>query len=789
MNYSVTKRNGRVVQFNPAKLRARIKNAAHGLKVNIDDVFVQTVQGITDGMNTSQLDTLVAMTAANMVSTHPDYASLAANVSISRHNKEVEPNYDKLTEQLYEIGILNQEYYEKKRGYGGLDGYINYDRDFHFNYFGWKSLESLYLLTNGEGNVVERPQHMYMRCAITLSYDLESCIKLYENFSKHLIALASPIMINAGTKVGNMVSCELHDIAADSKEGLLETFSDLCNASARASGLGLSASKIRSGKSRLSNGGKAAGLLKYEKILNEGMRFFDQSGRRPGSVSIYVEPWHMDIEDHINAKLPSGAEENRARDIFTALWIPDLFMKRVIANEHWTLVCPNEVLKAGFKPLWSIFGSEFENEYTAIENAFLEGKIPAKVINARDLWQKIIKAQIESGVPYMAYKDHVNYKNPQSNIGIITSQNLCIEVCLYHDPNTVATCILSSVPLQKYVHKEEDGNSYFDFELMGKVVQDQIFALNQLINTNNFSTEKAKRGAEEQRALGIGVQGMADMLAMLDLHFDHPDAVSLNKKIFECIYFNALKGSNKYAKKFNVVYPYYKGSPISNGVFQFDMWGYDRSKLTFDWNGLEQEIKKYGVANSTVTALMPTASSARPIGSNECFEPFFSNIYTRRTKDGEYMIINHHFINDLSEMGLWNETVKNYMIRLNGSIADIPFNDIVGEDYEIYKDRLNYLVKKYRTVYEYKQKSLIDLSADRAPFIDQSQSLNIFMESPNMASLSSSHFYAWEKGLKTGMYYLRSRGIKVNNSHLAITSSAKAQEVKDDNNIGCIGCE
>ncbi len=784
MNYNVIKRNGRTVQFNPNKLRNRIKIASENLNVNYDEVFVQVVQGIVDEMSTQQLDDLVAMTAANMVSSHPDYAKLAARIAISRHNKEVEGNFDLLTEQLKAEGIISQWYYDKKKEYGDLNSHIDYDRDFNFDYFGWKSLENLYLLTDGSGNISERPQHLYMRCAITLSHDLKSCLELYDAISNHKIALASPIMINAGTQIGNMISCELHEIADDSKEGLIETFSDLCNASARASGLGLAASKIRSSKSHLSNGGKAAGLLKYEKILNEGMRFFDQSGRRPGSVSIYIEPWHMDIEDHINAKLPSGAEEMRARDIFTALWIPDLFMERVQNDAHWTLVCPNEVIKAGFKPLWGIYGKQFEDEYIKIENAVLEGKMPAKVVNARDIWHKIIKAQIESGVPYMAFKDHVNYKNMQSNIGVITSSNLCIEIELFHDKDTVATCILSSIPLQKYVNGADE--KFFDFDELGNIVQKQVYALNKLIDVNHYSTKKAEKGAKEQRALGIGVQGMADAFAMMDLYFDHPKAIELNAKIFECIYYNSLVASKNYAKEFNIRYPYYEGSPISMGIFQFDMWGINKEDLNYDWENLSNEIKKYGVANSTLTALMPTASSARPIGSNECFEPFFSNIYTRRTKDGEYMIINNYLVDDFIKMGIWGEELKNRLIRSNGSLKDVPFKELMGDKYELYEDRINHLILKYRTVFEYKQRDLIDLSANRAPFVDQSQSLNIFMENPNMKKLSSSHFYAWKKGLKTGMYYLRSKAIEVNNKHLAINNTI---DVKDDTKISCIGCE
>lgn len=789
MNYTVQKRNGRVVQFNPNKLRDRIKNASNNLTVNYDNIFVQVTQGIVNGMTTTELDNLVATTSANLVSIHPDYGKLAAYISISRHHKDVELNFDDLTDRLYDTKILNDAYYDKKNSYGNLNEFIDYQRDFNFDYFGWKSLEQLYLLKHTDSIIAECPQHMYMRCAIALSHDKASCLKLYNNFSNHFIALASPIMINAGTKIGNMISCELHELVEDSKEGLLETFSDLCSASAKASGLGLAASKIRSGKSLLSNGGKAAGLLKYEKILNEGMRFFDQSGRRPGSVSIYIEPWHLDIEDHINAKLPSGAEEMRARDIFTALWIPDLFMKRVEEDAHWTLVCPNEVIKAGFKPLWSIYGEEFEKEYVAIENAFLEQKIPAKIVNARDLWQKIIKAQVESGVPYMAFKDHVNHKNMQSNIGVITSSNLCIEIELFHDKNTVSTCILSSIPLQKYVELNS-GENCFNFEKMGEIVQEQVYALNQLIDINQYSTLKAKKGAEEQRAIGIGVQGFADVLAMLDLYFDHPEVESLNKKIFECIYYNALLASNNYAKEKGIIYPYFNGSPISKGVFQFDMWDIDRNSLYYDWKALECDIKKYGIANSTLTALMPTASSARPIGSNECFEPFFSNIYTRRTKDGEYMIVNSHLINDFIEMGIWDENMKNMLVQYNGSLKTIPFEEILQDKYDIYKDRIEHLKLKYRTVYEYSQRHLIDLCADRAPFIDQSQSMNIFMENPTQKTLSSSHFYAWKRGLKTGMYYLRSRSIQVNNKHLAISSTvAPVLPLVNDTDIGCLGCE
>lgn len=769
----IIKRNNQKVDFNPNKILQRIKKQSEGLKVNSDEIFVKVVAGIADNMTTKQLDDLIAMTAESMCYLHPDYSKLAGNICISRLHKETEESYSKSIKKLKELDIITDDFYNIVRDNRDvIQKALDYDRDFYFDYFGWNRLKDIYLLKNGN-TVIERPQHMYMRVALNTTYTIEEAIEYYHKLSKHEISPATPIMINAGTHTGQLASCHLSMVKSDDTEGLLHTFGNICVSSSKAEGIGLAVHNIRSRKSPIGKeGGLAGGVLKYLKIVNEGLRFWNQRGKRAGSCAVYIEPWHKDIVDVLEIKLPTGKDENRARDLFTALWIPDLFMKAVKNDSDWYLFCPNDILKAGLKPFHEIYSDEFENEY----NKAVELGIGEKV-KAKDIWLKILESQIETGSPYMTFKDHVNKKTNQQNIGTIKSSNLCSEIMQLSDSQTVAICTLSSIPVQKYVKTDENGKTYFDFQLLYKNVKLVTRSLNKVIDINNYSTVEGRKGATEQRAIGIGIQGLADTFAMLNYNFISPESKQLNKDIYETIYYAALTASNELAKEHNQTYKYYEGSPISKGIFQFNMWGLEDEDLSglWDWKTLRENILKYGVRNSLVTTQMPTASSASVIGSNEAFEPFNSNIYVRKVIGGEFAVINKHMVQDLEKEGLWNEYLAKEIVAKSGKINEIP----------VIPDNIK---EKYKTVYEIPQSKLIEMSADRAVFIDQSQSLNIFMENPTVGKLTSSHFKSWELGLKTGMYYLRSKPIEFKGKHLAVETKNEIQTNDNNSEFSCDGC-
>jgi ribonucleoside-diphosphate reductase alpha chain len=539
--------------------------------------------------------------------------------------------------------------------------------------------------------------------------------------------------------------------------------------SSKAEGIGLAVSNIRSKETNVGNSnGKSGGILKYLKIVNEALRFWNQRGKRPGSCAVYIEPWHKDIYDVLDIRKKTGDENLRARDLFSALWIPNNFMKAVEENGDWYLFCPHDIKKAGLKPFYEIYGKEYEEEY----NKAVEMGLGTK-IKAHDLWLKIIESQIETGMPYMCFKDHANEKSNQKNMGVIHSSNLCSEIIQVTDAKTTAICTLTSIPVQKFVI-----NSEYNFEELGRVTRSITKSLNIAIDVNEYSTKEGRKGGLEQRALGIGIQGLADTFAMLKLPFTSHEARLLNKNIFETIYFNALKQSCDLAKETGLTYHFYEGSPISQGIFQWEMWGVKEEELSglFDWSQLREDIKKYGVRNSLVTTCPPTASSARVIGSNEAFEPFTSNLYVRKVTGGEFAMVNKHLVKDLENEGLWNRTILNELIKNDGSVQNIP---VVSQEL---KDR-------YKTVWEMSQKSLIEMSAERAPFVDQSQSLNIFFDTPTVGKLTTSHTLAWKLGLKTGQYYLRSQPVEMKAKHLAIDTAKQSEPQKPkDSQFECFGC-
>ena len=765
----VVKRNGQKIDFNPNKILLRIKKQSNGLKVNPDELFLKVTQGIADNMTTNEVDDLISIVAESLSMNHPDYSILASNISISKLHKETEDNFMKATKKQYNAGLLNEFYYNKvKENIELIESVIDYKRDFNFDYFGWCSLKDIYLLKTKDGQLVERPQQLYVRVALMVTNNADDFKEKYNDLSNQKESPATPIKINIGTKIGQIASCNLSIVPDDSTEGLLEMLGRISISSSKAEGIGLAVSNIRSRETNVGNSdGKAGGIFKYLKVVNEALRFWNQRGKRPGSCAIYIEPWHKDIFDILDMRKKTGDESLRARDLFSALWIPDNFMRAVEENTDWYLFCPHEIKVAGLKPFYEIYGIEYEEEY----NKAVELGIGTK-IKAQDLWKKILEAQIESGMPYMCFKDSANIKSNQKNFGVIHSSNLCGEIFENTSADTTAICTLTSIPVQKFVI---DG--IYDYNELGRVARSITKSLNIALEINEYSTEEGRKGGLEQRALGIGIQGLADVFALLKLPFTSPEARQINKNIFETIYFNALTESCRLAKESGLTYTYYEGSPISQGVFQWEMWGIKEENLSgmYDWKGLREDIIKYGVRNSLVTTCPPTASSARVIGSNEAFEPFTSNLYVRRVTGGEFAMVNKHLVRELEEAGIWNRETLQELMKNDGSVQNIP---TINED----------IKERYKTVWEISQKALIEMSADRGPFIDQSQSLNIFFSTPTVGKLTTSHTLAWKLGLKTGQYYLRSESVDNKAKHLAIDMEKNKPVKPEDSQFECFGC-
>ncbi len=777
MSLKITKREGDDVAFNPQKIYQRIKRASKGLNVNSDEIFIKVITSVpTEGLvTTKELDKLIYEIAAAYTGSHHDYSRLASSVAISSYHKETSDSFSETMKFLCDEGIVNDKLIEIINNYGSdkIDSVINHDNDYNFDYFAWRSLQEMYLLKTPKGKVVERPQHMYMRVALWVTNTFEEAVDYYQSLSNQLVSKATPIMINAGTKVPQLASCVLHYNNSDSRQGLLESFSDISTYSSDAAGIGLCMSNIRSKESRInSSGGFAGGLLKYLKIVNEGLRFFNQQGRRPGSAAIYLEPWHKDIMDLLDIKKNTGAEELRARDLFTSLWIPDNFMNAVRNNSDWYLFCPNDILNAGIKPLQECFGDEYEENYNKAVQMGL-----GKKVSAQNIWNKIIESQVETGVPYLCSKDSANRKTNHQNIGVIKQSNLCNEIYQYTDEETTAICTLSSMVLKNFIVSGK-----FDYQLLFDEVRKVVRALNNVIDKNNYSTEKGLKGGLEQRAIAIGTQGLADVFYLMDYIFTSEEAKKLNKNIFETIYLAAITESNQLCKdgKYKP-YKFFEGSPMSKGIFQFDMWGLKETELFWPeskWMELKDSVEKYGVCNSLFTAQMPVASSAKITGSFEMTEPAHSALFNRRVVGGEIMIVNKYLINDFEKLGIWCEDLKNEIILNEGSIQNINFNtylDVEDKNHSKKVERIEYLIDKYKTIWEISQRELINMAADRAPFVDQSQSMNIYMSNPTLSKISSSHFHSWEKGLKTLCYYVRTKAISTGAKHLAVDISKSIQ--------------
>ena len=774
MSLKIIKRGGDTVPFNPQKIYNRVKRASKGLNVNSDEIFIKVITSVpTEGqVTTKELDKLVYEIAASYTGSHHDYSRLASSVAISSYHKDTNDSFSQTMIELYEDGVINEKLIETIKEYGEdtIDAAINHENDYNFDYFAWRSLQEMYLLKKPNGKVIERPQHMYMRIALWVTSNITDALEYYKSLSNQLISKATPIMINSGTKVPQLASCVLHYNDADSRKGLLDTLTDISTFSSDAAGIGLSMSNIRSKESRISSsGGYAGGLLKYLKIVNESLRFFNQQGRRPGSAAIYIEPWHKDIIDLLDIKKNTGAEELRARDLFTSLWIPDNFMRAVKNNTDWYLFCPNDIKKAGLKPLQECYGDEYEEVYN---QAVLMGL--GKKVKAQDIWSKVIESQVETGVPYLCSKDNANKKTNHQNIGVIKQSNLCNEIYQYTDEETTAICTLSSMVLKNFIKSGK-----FDFELLFTEVRKVVRSLNKVIDINNYSTEKGRKGGLEQRAIAIGTQGLADVFYLMDYIFTSEEAKKLNKDIFETIYYAAIYESNQLCMNGKYEqYSFFKGSPMSKGIFQFDMWGLDDSNLSgmWDWNKLKKNVSEYGVCNSLFTAQMPVASSAKITGSYEMTEPAHSAIFNRRVVGGEIMIVNKYLISDFEKIGIWSEDLKNEIIMNEGSIQNINFNNYLDPEDKNYNKkvkRIEHLIPKYKTIWEISQKQLIDMAADRAPFIDQSQSMNIYMSNPTLSKITSSHFHSWESGLKTLCYYVRTKAISTGAKHLAMDISKR----------------
>jgi ribonucleoside-diphosphate reductase alpha chain len=773
MSLKIKKRSGDdESSFNPQKIYNRIKKASKGLNVNSDEIFIKVITSVpTEGViTTKELDKLIYEIAASYTGSHHDYSRLASSVAISSYHKETAESFSMTMSILNGMGIINDKLMETIKQYGEekIDSIINHENDYNFDYFAWRSLQEMYLLKTSDGVAIERPQHMYMRVSLWVTKTFEDAVEYYNSLSNQLISPATPIMINAGTVTPQLASCVLKYNHGDSREGLLQTLNDISKYSADAAGIGLCMSNIRSKESRIkSSGGFAGGLLKYLKIVNESLRFFNQQGRRPGSAAIYLEPWHKDVLDLLDIKKNTGSEELRARDLFTSIWLPDNFMRAVKNDDDWYLFCPDDIIKSGLKPLQETYGDEYEQIYNqAIELGL------GKKVRAQNLWNKIIESQVETGVPYLCSKDSANKKTNHQNIGVIKQSNLCNEIYQYTDEVTTAICTLSSMVLKNFIVKGE-----FDFDLLYQEVRKVVRALNKVIDINSYSTEQGRKGGLEQRAIAIGTQGLADVFYLLDYIFTSDEAKKLNKNIFETIYFAAITESMELCKSGEYEpYQFFDDSPMSKGVFQFDMWGLDYKELggIWDWDTLKLEVSKHGICNSLFTAQMPVASSAKITGSFEMTEPAHSALFNRRVVGGEILIVNKYLISDFEKIGIWCEDLKNEIIINEGSIQNINFNQYLDPEEKNYNKkvkRIEHLIPKYKTIWEISQKELINMASDRAPFIDQSQSMNIYMSEPTLSKISSSHFYSWEKGLKTLCYYVRTRAISTGAKHLAVDIS------------------
>lgn len=786
----VKKRNGREVNFNPSKITKRIKDQSDGLNVKPDVLSIGIISQMMDGITSKELDTLCVEGAAMKIINHPDYSTLASRLFVTSLRKDTPSTFSsgvaKLIEETNQLGDEFVKYVESNAS--DLDSIIVQDRDFNHDIFGLKTLERSYLLRGGDGEVVERPQYMWLRCAIEVTgftLDYAKLAKTYDLLSEGYYTHATPTLFNSGTRLSQLSSCFLLATKGDDIDGLFDTLKDCARISKLAGGIGLNVHNVR-GKGSLIKGtnGKADGLIPMFKTFNETARWINQGGKRKGSFAMYLEPWHTDIFDFLEMKKNHGKEEMRARDLFYALWMNDLLMERIKTDGYWTLFCPNEVKNHDGTILQELVGDEFREAYERLEE---EGVGRTKV-KARELWEKVLVSQTETGTPYMVYKDRANLASNQKNLGVIKSSNLCAEIIEYSSSDEQAVCNLASIALNKFVDPTVQYG--YNFEKLGEVVEVVVENLDNVIDANYYPTEETSNSNSRHRPIGMGVQGLADTYAMMKLPFDSQGASMINKMIFEQIYFSAMKKSMHLAMQ-KGCYSTFEGSPASKGIFQFDMYNTktELSKnLNLPWDDLKKEVVTNGLRNSLLVALMPTASTSQILGNNECFEPFTSNMYTRRTLGGEFIVLNKHLVKDLEENGYWTPEIINQLKANNGSVQDIA---IPG-----------YIKDIYKTSYELSQKVLIDQAADRQRFVCQSQSMNLFMADPNFSKLSSMHMYGWSKELKTGIYYLRSKPavnaikftvdkkkvetqpVDLDAFKAMVESSRKAQEEDDD----CLMC-
>ena len=745
----VVKRSGRIEDMKFDNITNRIRNLTYGLSENCDSskVAQQVASSLYDGITAQEIDTLSAEVCIGMITIDPDYEILATRITASNIQKVCPNNFHIAMKKLSKAGIVTDEV---ARVAGRVRDDINTKRDYDFGYFGLKTLEKSYL-QRLDGVLMETPQYMFMRVAIGIhGDDIDSVLETYEKMSKGLFIHATPTLFNAGTPRPQMSSCFLIANKEDSINGIYGTLTECAQISKWAGGIGLHIHDVRANKSRIrGTNGQSDGIIPMLRVFNATARYVNQAGRRKGSIAVYLEPWHADIMDFLELRLNQGDEEARCRDLFSALWIPDLFMKRVEEGGKWSLFCPDKA-----PGLSDSVGEEFEALYTKYED---EGKA-SSTVPAAEVWKAILKSQTETGTPYMLYKDACNKKSNQKNLGVIKSSNLCTEILEYTDKDETAVCNLASIALPKYVDEE---TRTFDYQKLHEVTKIVTKNLNRVIDRNFYPVDTARKSNMRHRPIGLGVQGLADVFILHRVAFDSDEAKEINSRIFETMYHAALEASCELARV-DGPYETFEGCPASQGVLQFDMWG-DDTKLSgmYDWGSLKEHIKENGLRNSLLMAPMPTASTAQILGNNECFEPYTTNIYLRRTLAGEFVVVNRHLVEDLKKIGIWSKDMKDLMVKAGGSIQNIV--DIPDE-----------IKKLYRTVWEIKMKDIIDMAADRGRFIDQSQSMNLFMESPTLSKLSSMHMYAWKKGLKTGMYYLRSK--------------AKARPIQFSLEPECVAC-
>ncbi|ERM81046.1 ribonucleotide reductase [Rhodonellum psychrophilum GCM71 = DSM 17998] len=745
----VIKRDGRRESVRFDKITSRIENLCYSLDgryIQPIEVAKKVIDGLYDGVSTTELDSLAAEICASLTVKHPDYAVLAARIAISNLHKTTSQSFSNTMKRLYtyinpktgeNAALIAPDVYGIiKKHAAKLDEAINYKRDFDYDFFGFKTLEKSYLIRL-DGKVVERPQHMLMRVAIGIhKEDIDAAIETYNLLSEKWFTHATPTLFNAGTPKPQLSSCFLLTMKDDSIDGIYDTLKQCAKISQSAGGIGLSIHNVRAkGTYIRGTNGVSNGIVPMLRNFDMTARYVDQGGgKRKGSFAIYLEPWHADVKDFLELKRNHGKEEMRARDLFYALWIPDLFMRRVEQNESWSLFCPHEA-----PGLADCHSEEFEKLYEKYER---EGRA-REVVKAQELWFEILESQIETGTPYILFKDAANNKSNQQNLGTIKSSNLCTEIIEYTAPDEVAVCNLASIALPKYVATGPDGKRYFDHQKLYEITKVATRNLNKVIDVNYYPVEEARRSNFRHRPIGLGVQGLADAFIMLRMPFDSPEAQGLNEDIFETIYYAAMETSMELAKV-QGTYETYAGCPVSKGQFQFDLWGVTPKSGRWNWSELKEKVNKYGIRNSLLVAPMPTASTSQILGNNECFEPYTSNIYTRRTLSGEFIVVNKHLMKDLIRLGIWNDSMKNRLIAANGSVQNLP-----GVPQNI-KDI-------YKTVWEISQRVIIDMAADRGAYICQSQSMNVFLQDANFGKLTSMHFYSWKKGLKTGMYYLRSQ--------------------------------